>query len=375
MAIVLIGDDESEPEIIGDCINRSFPQVHVCKSIYVAAELIEAHHAELAIFFLSNIETAEKKLQLLYSLCRPMADRELKLLILCKGSESTIAAQLCRENIFDDFLIAQPLQDATQLHWVIERLSNRGSGDSVSQLKTIQTLEKELDALKQTFLGVNTLPASVRSRIDSIQMSLDELIDDNTSGERNNLSLERLLQQFQDTKEQNLAPALAAISNEIGSFTKHLAAQCEQHFSVIDRSINANKQSLKPDSATKLLVVDDNEGFRHIIHDVLEHEGYSVIAISNAQKAISLILRERPALVLVDYDMPGINGLEMIREVSQLLPSDQLPPFVMVTGYSLKNIVEESAHLGVVDFIVKPIRRNTIIEKVKKHVLPQGGNQ
>ncbi len=372
MAIVLIGDEESEAEIIGDSIARSFSQVHMCKSIYQAAELVEVHHADLIIFFLNSIESAENKLQSLYGVSQSLAQREVKLLLLCKGAESRMALQLCEDGIFDDFLIAQPLQDATQLHWVVERLMNQKVGSISSQFKVIQSLEKELEALKKSFSEINNLPVAVRKQIVSIETTLDELSDINSIETTDNSSFDSFQQKIKAIRQQNLTPSLSKLSAEVESFTDYLSSECLQHFKSIHHTLSKDKLQLEAGSSPKILVADDNEGFRHIVHEVLEYEGYNVIAVSSAKKAISLILRERPALVLVDYDMPEINGIQMIHDISQLLPSHLLPPFVMVTGYSLKNIVEESAHLGVVDFIVKPIRRKTILEKVQKHVRQQG---
>jgi CheY-like chemotaxis protein len=372
MAIVLIGDEESEPEIVAESISRSFPQVHVCKTTSQAAELVEVHAAELIIFFLSSIDSAENRLQSLYGVCSSLSQRDIKLLVLCRGTESEGALQLCREGIFDDFLIAQPLQDATQLHWVIERLLQAKQGSAGAQFKVIQNLEKDLQALKKSFSEITDLPVAVREHIDTLENSLDQFLADDKSDEQNTWALEDVIEKIQGVRQQTLTPSLRKLSNEIETFTKSLTTECEQHFIAIDSAIDANKTKLGNNANSKLLLVDDNEGFRHIVHEVLESEGYSVIAVSSAKKAISLILREKPGLVLVDYEMPEINGIQMIHDINQLLPSTLLPPFIMVTGYSLKNIVEESAHLGVVDFIVKPIRRKTLIDKVKRHISHQG---
>jgi CheY-like chemotaxis protein len=293
-------------------------------------------------------------------------------LVLCRGTESEGALQLCREGIFDDFLIAQPLQDATQLHWVIERLLQAKQGSAGAQFKVIQNLEKDLQALKKSFSEITDLPVAVREHIDTLENSLDQFLADDKSDEQNTWALEDVIEKIQGVRQQTLTPSLRKLSNEIETFTKSLTTECEQHFIAIDSAIDANKTKLGNNANSKLLLVDDNEGFRHIVHEVLESEGYSVIAVSSAKKAISLILREKPGLVLVDYEMPEINGIQMIHDINQLLPSTLLPPFIMVTGYSLKNIVEESAHLGVVDFIVKPIRRKTLIDKVKRHISHQG---
>jgi two-component system cell cycle response regulator DivK len=64
-----------------------------------------------------------------------------------------------------------------------------------------------------------------------------------------------------------------------------------------------------------ILVVEDNEKNRKLVRDVLAHEGYRILETENGEDAVRLAQTERPALVLMDIHLPGIDGIEALRRL------------------------------------------------------------
>jgi two-component system cell cycle response regulator DivK len=64
-----------------------------------------------------------------------------------------------------------------------------------------------------------------------------------------------------------------------------------------------------------ILVVEDDEKSRRLMHDVLEHEGYDVVVAVDGEEGLDLIRSLHPALVLMDIQLPGMSGLDAVREI------------------------------------------------------------
>jgi len=101
-----------------------------------------------------------------------------------------------------------------------------------------------------------------------------------------------------------------------------------------------------------VLVVDDDDGFRALLLDILRLEGYRLFAAPSAEKALSLLETDRADLVLTDRRLPGIDGLELARRLrGQARP----PVVVLVTAYGTIPDAVEAVRAGVADYLTKPL--------------------
>jgi len=102
---------------------------------------------------------------------------------------------------------------------------------------------------------------------------------------------------------------------------------------------------------TTILVVDDQDGVRQLLLEILRGEGFKVSSASNGYEALEELEKECPDLILVDIKMPRMNGLDLLREIkTRGYPC--LP--VMMTAYGELEIANEAMELGVRHFINKP---------------------
>lgn len=112
----------------------------------------------------------------------------------------------------------------------------------------------------------------------------------------------------------------------------------------------------------KILYVDDEEDVRRTVKDILTKEGYEVIVAKDGIEALSLVTKDKPDLVILDFLMPGLNGTE----VCQSLKKDSLTksiPVIMVTAYP--NEKEKSLSAGAVDFMTKPVDKVDLLLRIK----------
>lgn len=106
----------------------------------------------------------------------------------------------------------------------------------------------------------------------------------------------------------------------------------------------------------KILIVDDEEFFRQTLQLCLEEDN-DIVTASNGEEALNIFNKEKPDLVLTDYKMPHMNGMEVIRQLKQIKPGI---PIIMITAYDDTVNTIEAIKLGALDFIPKPFDVQTL---------------
>lgn len=113
----------------------------------------------------------------------------------------------------------------------------------------------------------------------------------------------------------------------------------------------------------KLLVVDDERMILELTSMVLSSKGFDVSVADNASDSYELIEREKPALVLLDFMMPKINGLEALKEIRLRFPETYV---IMFTGKGSEEVAVELMKAGASDYILKPFSNAKLVERIEK---------
>jgi two-component system response regulator AtoC len=101
----------------------------------------------------------------------------------------------------------------------------------------------------------------------------------------------------------------------------------------------------------RVLVIDDDPGVRDYLEALVSRQGYHVFAVADGEQALSTLDDTRPDLVTLDVVLPGIDGLETLRQLKQRLPD---VPVVMLSGHGQARTIVEAMRLGASDFLRKP---------------------
>jgi len=104
-------------------------------------------------------------------------------------------------------------------------------------------------------------------------------------------------------------------------------------------------------SMEKILLIDDDEGLLHFLSRFFLRKGFDVTALANARAAIDAISRENFDLVMLDYKMPELNGLDAIDEIKKI---DAKTPVILMTAYGTTDLTIEAMKRGAYDYLVKP---------------------
>jgi signal transduction histidine kinase len=112
----------------------------------------------------------------------------------------------------------------------------------------------------------------------------------------------------------------------------------------------------------KLLIVDDEHMILELTSMVLTSKGFDVSVIDNAIECYDLIERERPALVLLDYMMPKVNGLDALKVIRERFPETYV---IMFTGKGSEEVAVELMKTGASDYILKPFSNAKLVERIE----------
>lgn len=116
-----------------------------------------------------------------------------------------------------------------------------------------------------------------------------------------------------------------------------------------------------------ILLVEDNAVNRDLIQFLLESQGYQVREAATAEEAFEILRTERPDLIVMDIQLPGMDGLEATKKLKEN-PATRDIPVVAVTSYAMKGDRESAAAAGCAGYITKPIDKTTFLQQVAAHL-------
>ena len=107
-----------------------------------------------------------------------------------------------------------------------------------------------------------------------------------------------------------------------------------------------------------ILIVEDGRSQREMLRDFLISEGHRVMEAENGETAIKSVLNSHFDLILLDYKMPGMNGLEVLKEVKRINHEIDV---VIITAYGTIETAVEAIKVGAIDYITKPIELDELL--------------
>jgi CheY-like chemotaxis protein len=117
----------------------------------------------------------------------------------------------------------------------------------------------------------------------------------------------------------------------------------------------------------RILIVDDNATNLKLLTFLAKAQGYEVVTAIDADAAIAELNRTRPSVILMDLQLPGVDGLELTRRL-KADPATRAIPIIAVTAYAMKGDHEKALAAGCDDYVTKPINTRTLPEVIARHV-------
>jgi two-component system cell cycle response regulator DivK len=117
----------------------------------------------------------------------------------------------------------------------------------------------------------------------------------------------------------------------------------------------------------KVLVIEDNDQNLYLVTFLLEKNGFTVVAARNGQDGIQMACEQMPELILLDIQLPMMNGYEVARQLRRI-DAVKAIPIVAVTSYAMVGDREKALDAGCTGYMEKPIQPETFIEDIKQYI-------
>ena len=116
-----------------------------------------------------------------------------------------------------------------------------------------------------------------------------------------------------------------------------------------------------------ILVVEDHEDNRQIVRDLLTANDYEMTEAENGEEALVAVAKDRPDLILMDIQLPVMDGFEVTRRI-KADPSLNSIPVIAVTSYALSGDEEKARAAGCDDFVPKPFSPRQLLAKIRQYL-------
>lgn len=117
-------------------------------------------------------------------------------------------------------------------------------------------------------------------------------------------------------------------------------------------------------TARKVLVADDEIHIVHVVTIKLRNNGYEVLSAENGDDAFKLACEEKPDIIVTDYQMPGMTGVELVRKIRQNETTKDMPVIMLTArGFAVED--KEKEELGISEIISKPFSPKELLRSIE----------
>ena len=382
LKILVVTDIAAEAAQIARLLGEHFEQVETStvETHFVAD--FERVRPNVVVLALPSLERAERYSLGLYRHCEIVHTVPHRNIVLCDKDNVHRAFELCSKGYFDDYVLYWPLVFDTPRLPMSILLAGRSlqaqretpparevaaHARSVSQLGNvlddqIAVGQQRTQALAQSLQVAGGMAAIAAKTPSTLPDSFDLDLDGVPSG-------------------PTPQPALSIPQREGVIREVQLRVNDAQEKVVpLGEWIDSLKQGVKPqlDAARRLgeladrvapliLIVDDDSFQCTLLERLLDKAGYRSASAHTGGEALALLGRQQPDLILMDVDLPDLNGLEITRRLKASASMATIP-IVMITGHSGRQVLQASLSAGAIDFLVKPFDREVLLQKLTRHL-------
>lgn len=377
--ILVVTDVARDAALICDLLVDQYPNV---TSSTVPAMFVSDFHRNhpqvLVLAFKSVVDSERYYLNLFRDDAVPLPP-PYQTLLLCSKEDVRRAYEICREDRFDDYVLFWPMvHDASRLAMAVHLALRAGTNAHMeaalakigSQARRIADLEAQIERqlsigtthAEQARLSLQAVTDKVHAAVDGFS---DRLLKTGLDGALTVQDHDRVGYEFARLNQDAVRPPLqqaAEAALPVEAWLSNVKAELAIPLQAA-RMLGEHGQQVRP----MLLVVDDDLFMRKLLSRVLEAADYLVVAVSSGHEALSAMRKRAPDLIIMDVNLPDLNGIEVTRRLKMTNGFAGIP-VIMLTGQSQKEIFIASRGAGAVDFVAKPFDREILLGKVSKHL-------
>lgn len=377
-SIIIASDSDDELQAVRELLPKDIGDCWSVNNIPEVIRLFTEKRPNILILSFQKINDAEAFYLTLFRQCPKILEIEHQALVLCKSAEAERAFDLCRKGGIDDYVVNRPLYDPFRLQLSIYQALERqnakqqltsvernfsGAGSDLRNLdeRMSRSLESGKEKHQEALHSFQKFISTVEANLNQIEKNLGKPKRD---GVDKTFESAGLRDQFNQFRQDNLKPGLLDTEKRLQDSNNAWQSLCEDY----STQIETLKKADFPLPSPEIMVVDDDDFFREMLGDMLEEAGFRVDMAEDGQVALDKLIHRRPDLMLLDFNMPGLNGIDVMLQINKVDSGLRTVPVIMLTGASEKDLVQKSIAIGAVDFIVKPSDQETILAKIRKQL-------
>lgn len=374
--ILVATDIAADADMVRKLLEEEFDDTRASTDPARAVADFEAYKPDVLILAFNGLEKAERYYLGLYRLGTLAHALPHRTLILCNKSDLTRVYDLCREEYFDDYILFWPPgHDAPRLrmavHHAVRQMRMSGpdapnASEFARQARRVADLEGMLVAgLECGGTRLAVAGSSLRQAEKDIDDALDGFSRSLMEGENRHLVEVKdrvaLRRELEKLKSAQIHKRLAEVGVAISPVHKWLD---ELRADVAPALASAHALGTLAEKVRPLILLIEDDAFQQrLVAQMLPEKSFELICASSGAEGLAVLRKRRPDLVLMDYELPDINGIEATRRLKNVAQFAPIP-VVMITGNSEKAVVVDSLKAGAADFVVKPLDRDRLLAKI-----------
>jgi len=376
VTILLLSDSQYEIENIQNVLGADFGKVLTTTSEKEAIKFFKKNSIALLVLSYEHIDKAVGFYLSLYEGFFKKFDIHHKILLLCSNKDSEKSYKYCENGVIDDYITSRPLFDSFRLRLSVQQniKAYEQEKDAINNARLLEKITTDMHNLnvlsigKLQELGIEQTSSAqcfdqysqeLSKATNELQQNIKSLFSTSKNRELNSL-VEKELLNFQEKSIDNsaltLSEQLHSTQNKIEDLVKDFK-----------RLTNNSVETIDSPKVIKVVVIDDDDMYREMVDGMLDSETVSVKTFDCGLAAIDYLHTEIADIILLDYMMPELDGLGVLRLLKSSAKLRDIP-VVMLTGDSTKHIVVESIKAGAKDYIVKPANRKKLLDKINSVV-------
>lgn len=374
--ILIATDVAADADIVRKMLAEEFEDTRVSTDPACAVADFEAYKPDILVLAFNGLEKAERYYLGLYRLGTLAHALPHRTLILSNKDDLARVYDLCRKEYFDDYILFWPPgHDAPRLrmatHHALRQMRTGGpdvpdTAEFARQARRVAALEGRIAAglerggtrLAAAGTSLKQAEQDIDAAIDGFSHSLSEGENRHIVEVRDKAALQRELDKLKSAKihkrlaeiENAMAPARSWLDELKDEVAPALASA---------RVLGTLADQVRP----LILLIDDDPFQQRLVAQMLDAQPFELICAGSGAEGLAVLRKRRPDLVLMDYALPDIDGIEATRRLKGVAQFADIP-VVMITGNSEKTVVMDSLKAGAADFVVKPLDRERLLAKI-----------
>ncbi len=376
ISILIATDNNDQAQKIVAQLAIDYEDIVISISSQLSINDFDKHQPDILILAFANLANVEKYYDDLYQSSSHITICTHRTILLCHKDDLEQAHELCKQELYDDYILFWPESyDKYQLPRAIYHATL--SLEAAKLYATNAEITNQIRRLTNPEPKFDTTLKSAYQLLETINQTIDQIKLDQTdvlTSFLQSLSLAEFYDLIDNSADKNLEPLIKELQENL--IYPHLS-QLDLPLFKINKCLNDLQpqvnaliddvrllQVVVHKSAPTVLIVDDDKFTQMLINDIVSTENYSVLYASSGIEALKTLRKHKPDIILMDMNMPSLDGVETIRRIKDS-PKFSSIPIIMVTGNNAKKDVIESLKAGAADFVFKPISHGILLDKME----------